>query len=168
MVRGFRSDTMWDKGNNKFHFITDILDSVGTVLKWSRTMAWKEISPVGYLLDKKTKKKPWLMQRKLLKIEENLSWDELLPKYRIRIQSRPVWFAMLFSLTFEYPIETKVPALTVSQLRLLHNILLSLKKFTNMKCLSWLIGLSSETIALHFSSEKKTAWAVKSVNIVVG
>lgn len=71
------------------HWNGTLLDSVETVLEWSRTMTWKGISPVVHLLDKTYKKGVTIAKKAFKKIEEHFIRDEQLPKYCVRIEPRP-------------------------------------------------------------------------------
>lgn len=71
------------------HWNGTLLDSTETVLKWASTMTWKGISPIIQLLDKAYEKGLSIAKKAFRKIEERFHRDELLPKYRVRIQPTP-------------------------------------------------------------------------------
>jgi len=68
------------------HWNGTLLDSVDTVLGWTRTMTWKALPPIVDLLDKTYDKGVRVAKQAFQKIEQRLKRHESLPKYYVRIQ----------------------------------------------------------------------------------
>ena len=68
------------------HWNGTLLDSVDTVLGWTRTMTWKALPPIVDLLDKTYDKGVRVAKQAFQKIEQRLKRHESLPKYCVRIQ----------------------------------------------------------------------------------
>src|SRR5438105_3573954 len=63
------------------HWNGTLLDSVDTVLGWTRTMTWKALPPIVDLLDKTYDKGVRVAKQAFQKIEQRLKRHESLPKY---------------------------------------------------------------------------------------
>src|SRR5881275_2126571 len=68
------------------HWNGTLLDSVDTVLGWTRTMTWKALPPIVDLLDKTYNKGVRVAKQAFQKIEQRLKRHESLPEYCVRIQ----------------------------------------------------------------------------------
>lgn len=72
------------------HWNGTLLDSTPAVLEWASTMAWKGISPIIHLLDKVYEKGVSISKKAFKKFEDRFRRDELLSRYCVRIQPKPV------------------------------------------------------------------------------
>ena len=70
----------------ELHWNGTLLNTVGTVLEWARTMTWKGLHPIINLLDKTYENGVSLTKKAFKEIEKRLERDEALPKYCVRIQ----------------------------------------------------------------------------------
>ncbi len=68
------------------HWNGTLLETVGTVLQWARTMTWKAVRPIVQLLDKVYANGVRVAKKAFRKIEERLERHASLPKYCVRIQ----------------------------------------------------------------------------------
>lgn len=71
------------------HWNGTLLDSVDTVVKWARTMTWKDVHPVVELLDKTYETGVRIAKKAFQVFEDRLQRDETLPKYYVRILPQP-------------------------------------------------------------------------------
>jgi hypothetical protein len=74
----------------EMHWNGTLLDSVGTVLEWARTMTWKATRPIVNLLNKTYETGVRLAKKAFKLIEARLQRDGALPKYCVRIQPQTV------------------------------------------------------------------------------
>ena len=68
------------------HWNGTLLDSIDTVLGWTRTMTWKALRPMVSLLNKTYAKGVKIVKKAFQAIDERLERHETLPKYSVRIK----------------------------------------------------------------------------------
>ncbi len=68
------------------HWNGTLLNTVDTVLEWTRTMTWKGVCPIVTLLDQTYETGVRIAKQAFQKFEERLQRDESLPKYSVKIQ----------------------------------------------------------------------------------
>lgn len=73
-------------GRLEEHWNGELLDSVGKVIAWAKTMTWKGVSPVVHLWNKKYKRGIRLTKKEMKPYERRIQRSDRLPKWDIIIE----------------------------------------------------------------------------------